>query len=178
MKLKSSESTIISLERLRNSPGFPGDDALIRGPVAVIECVEEIPCNPCEDACPFGAIRVGEQITALPRLIAEDCRGCRQCISACPGLAIFVVHTAYSDTEACVSMPYEFLPVPKIGETVAALDREGEPVCQGRAVRVEDRARNDFCRVVSVAVPKRYAHVVRALRLTKPRDLVGLRTGR
>lgn len=163
MKLRSSESTVLSLEQLGACPGFPKEQAFERGPVAVIECVEEIPCNPCEAACRFGAIRVGERITALPRLITENCRGCRQCISACPGLAIFVVDTTYSESEACVSMPYEFLPIPKVGEIVVALDREGEPVCEGRVVRVEDRARNDFCRVVSVVVPKSYANVVRGL---------------
>ena len=133
----------------------------------MIECVEEIPCNPCEQACPFGAICVGERITALPQLAAERCRGCRQCISACPGLAIFVVDVTYSEAEACVSMPYEFLPIPTVGEVVEALDREGDLVCEGRVVRVEDRARNDFCRVVSVAVPRGYAHVVRGLRTTR-----------
>jgi Fe-S-cluster-containing hydrogenase component 2 len=165
MKLRSSPSTVVSLEQLRACPGFPEDEWFARGPVAVIECVEEIPCDPCEAACRFGAIQVGERITARPRLIAAHCRGCRQCISACPGLAIFVVDTMYSDTEACVSMPYEFLPIPEMGRAVVALDREGEPVCEGKVVQVDDRAQKDFCRVVSVVVPKGYAHVVRALRV-------------
>lgn len=158
------------MERLRACPGFPDEQAFERGPVAVIECVEEIPCNPCEAACRFGAIRVGEPITALPRLIAEHCRGCRQCISACPGLAVFVVDMGYSESKACVSMPYELLPIPRAGEVVVALDREGEPVCEGNVVRVEDDARNDFCRVVSIVVPKMYANVVRGLSTNRKQE--------
>ena len=34
----------------------------------VIECTQNIPCNPCQDACRFGCIRVGETITSLPQI--------------------------------------------------------------------------------------------------------------
>ena len=34
----------------------PPPERLERGPVIIIECVENIPCNPCVDACPKGVI--------------------------------------------------------------------------------------------------------------------------
>jgi len=49
---------------------LPARDRLAKGPVAVIECVQNIPCNPCEAACPARAITVGQPITALPVLDA------------------------------------------------------------------------------------------------------------
>ena len=45
-----------SKDELKNS-GVPSENRIKR-PVACIECVE-IPCNPCEEACPYGAISVG-----------------------------------------------------------------------------------------------------------------------
>ncbi|SDF44993.1 (2Fe-2S)-binding protein [Sporolituus thermophilus] len=143
---------------------LPAADRLARGPVAVIECVQEIPCNPCEKACPFGAITVGGDITALPVLDQEKCKGCGVCVSRCPGLAIFVVNAAYSADEALITMPYEYLPLPDEGELVRGLDRSGRPVCQGRVVKVDRSPRNDGTTVITLAVPKAYVHDVRNLR--------------
>ena len=153
------------LKALREAPGWPDEVAFERGPLAVIECTEEIPCNPCETACRFGAIRIGARITDRPRLLATECRGCGRCIPACPGLAIFVVDKTFSDAEACIRMPYEFLPIPRVGDPIDGLSRQGAWVCAARVVRVEDHARNDDCRVVWVAVPKAYADVVRGVGL-------------
>ena len=67
---------------------LPNAERLRKGPVAILECVQEIPCNPCEKACPFGAITVGEDITALPRIDREKCTGCGACLKVCPVAAI------------------------------------------------------------------------------------------
>jgi len=162
---RGSSTVSADLKALRAAPGWPDEAAFERGPLAVIECVEEIPCNPCETACRFDAIRIGAQITDRPQLLAAECQGCGRCIPACPGLAIFVVDKTFSDTEACIRMPYEFLPIPRVGDLGDGLSRQGERVCAARMVRVEDLPRNDGCRVVWVAVPKVYADVVRGVRL-------------
>ena len=96
---------------------LPPAERTAKGPVAVIECVQEIPCNPCEKACPFGAIEIGPDITRLPRLDLDKCRGCGICLSKCPGLAIFLVDASKSETEALVMMPYEYLPLPKVEDS-------------------------------------------------------------
>ena len=156
-----------SLDDLEASPGYPSQERLDRGAVAVIECIQEIPCNPCESACRFGAIVVGNPITNLPRLIEEKCRGCGECISACPGLAIFLVNRTYSSEEATVSVPYEYLPLPEMGSVVDALNRCGEKVCKGRVVRVANPERNDKTVVVTLAVPKKWSDHVRSFRIAK-----------
>ena len=48
-----------SAEELRNCPGIPSEGRKKKGRVACVECVQEIPCNPCEGICPFHAITVG-----------------------------------------------------------------------------------------------------------------------
>lgn len=141
---------------------LPPAERLARGPVAVIECVQEIPCNPCEKACPFGAITVGEDITARPVIDLDKCRGCGLCISRCPGLAIFVVDA--SGDEATIMLPYEYLPLPAPGDVVDALDRGGKPAGKGRVVKVNTAASLEGTAVVTIAVPRDLADIVRNLR--------------
>ena len=73
---------------------MPSENYLSKG-VAIIECVQEIPCNPCVDICPFDAISM-ENINAPPIVDYEKCTGCAHCVAICPGLAIFVVKTVIS----------------------------------------------------------------------------------
>ena len=156
---------VLSAARLQESPGCPSPERVGAGPVACIECVEDIPCNPCETACPVGAIRVGRPITNLPVLDGEKCTGCGQCLTACPGLTVWLVDATYSETEAAVTMPYEFLPLPEEGDAVAGLNRAGEEVCRAEVVKVRRTPRADGTAAVTVAVPRALAMEVRMLRV-------------
>jgi thioredoxin reductase/Fe-S-cluster-containing hydrogenase component 2 len=156
---------VVSQAELRTSPAQPTPERLRRGPIAIIECLQDIPCNPCEAACPHGAIIVGEPITNLPRL-REDvaCTGCGLCIAACPGLAIFVIDAASSKDEALVSLPYEYQPLPSVGASVDATDREGNVVTQGRITRVWMLPSFHGTAVVTLAVPQQHLVAVRGFR--------------
>ncbi len=136
---------------------------LKKGPVVVVECVEEIPCDPCADACPRGAISVVGGLTAIPKVDFERCNGCGLCVARCPGLAIFVVNWAYSEKEATVTLPYELLPRPEVGEKVIGLDRSGKRVCTARVIKVLNKEVQDRCTVVTVSVPKVLWNDVRAI---------------
>ncbi len=155
---------IATQAELRSSPGYPREARMQVGAVAVIECLQEIPCDPCEAACPVGAITVGQPITNLPALDESKCTGCGLCLAACPGQAIFLVDLAYTDDEAIVAFPYEFLPLPTKGTRVEALNREGAVVTSGKVVRVLNPRKYDRTAVVYIAVPKEYAHEVRSIR--------------
>jgi Fe-S-cluster-containing hydrogenase component 2 len=155
---------VVTVERLRQTPGFPAAERLAHGPVACIECVEDIPCNPCEKACPVGAIRVGRPITNLPALDGDRCTGCGQCLAVCPGLAIWLVDMTFSETEAAVSMPFEYLPLPREGETVDGLNRAGEAVCEARVLKARKTRRADGTAILTVVVPKAVALEVRSAR--------------
>jgi Fe-S-cluster-containing hydrogenase component 2 len=154
-------------EELASSPGYPSQEELERRPLAVIECVQEIPCNPCETACPTGAILVGEPITNLPRLDASKCTGCGLCIAICPGQAIFRVDLTHSSDQATVSFPYEFLPLPHKGDAVMAVDREGRPICHAVVRRVAMPVANDRTAVITVVVPKEHGARVRSMQRIK-----------
>jgi Fe-S-cluster-containing hydrogenase component 2 len=152
-------------EEFWKCPGVPSLERMKKGPVAVIECFQEIPCNVCELACPRGAIKVGHPITNLPVLDENRCVGCKLCIPVCPGLAIFVVDL--SSDEAKVSLPYEMLPVPKVGEEVEVLDRWGRSLTKGRVVEVLYADRFDKTFVITVSLPKEYALYARNIRVVK-----------
>ena len=108
---------ILSIKELQ----VPSKKQLEKG-VAILECVQEIPCNPCVDSCPVHAISM-KDINAPPVNNFEKCIGCTKCVGVCPGLAIFVVKI--TDDKAWITLPYEFIPVPKVGDIVQALDRNG-----------------------------------------------------
>ena len=152
-----------SPEELEKSPGYPGVERLRKGPVAVIECIQEIPCNPCEAACPSGAITIGASINNLPILDVDKCTGCGICISSCPGLAIFVIDLTYDHESALISFPFEYLPLPVVGEEVPAADREGKEICRGKVVRIVNKPINGHSPVISISIPRRYALLARGI---------------
>lgn len=132
---------------------LPDNEQLAKG-VAVIECIQEIPCNPCVDVCPVHAITMHD-INALPHVDYSACVGCGKCIEVCPGLAIFLIKI--TGDKAFVTIPYEFIPLPEIGDVVHAFNREGKHICDGEVKRIK----KDITPVITVAIPKEYAMDVR-----------------
>lgn len=155
---------VLTPEELEALPCMPSRGRMEKGAVAVIECPQDIPCNPCQPVCPSGAIVVGEPITNIPLLKEELCNGCGLCVAPCPALAIFIVDLNHSEDEAAVSLPYEFLPLPAVGQKVEALNRRGETVHVGTVVKVQNPASFDRTAVVTVAVPRELAMEVRSIR--------------
>ena len=150
---------VAEIADLRNI--FPDEERLNAGPVAIIECFQKIPCDPCHTACPKGAILPFENINDLPRIDFSLCDGCSLCVAACPGIAIFVVDMTYSEDKALLKLPHEFVPLPQKGEIVPLLDRWGEIVADGKVVRsVKFKDRTS---VVWVEAPKDKALDIRAI---------------
>ena len=114
--------------------------------VAILECIQEIPCNPCVESCPVHAIFM-KDINAPPVNDFEACIGCTKCVGVCPGLAIFVVKV--KGDAAWVTLPYEFVPVPKVGDVVMALDRAG--AVRGNAL-IKKVVKNGKTMVITVEV--------------------------
>lgn len=158
------ENGCITKEELARENQLVSEERFKKGPVAVIECIQKIPCNPCESACVRKAIHIGDPITSLPVLNEDLCTGCGICIAKCPGLAIFVIDKTFSDTEAAISFPYEYTPPPKKDEVIDAVDREGRFVCKGRVIKVLNPETFDRTPVVTLAVPTDYADQVRSMR--------------
>jgi len=155
------EDGILTLEDFQ----IPTKTRRQKGRVIVIECVQHIPCNPCVDICPQGAITMEGGITGLPVVDFEKCNGCSLCVANCPGIAIFTIDETFSASEAEIGVPYEFRPLPESNESVEALDRAGKVVCQGKVVRVRNPKAFDRTPIVFISVPKEYSMTVRFFKI-------------
>ena len=131
--------------------------------LAVIECPQRIPCNPCATSCPAGAILPFSDINDTPRIDYEKCTGCAICAAVCPGLACFVIDLAFSEDLALYKIPYEMLPLPSKGDTVTCLGRSGEALAEGRVEAVME-PRRDRTYVLHVSAPKELRNDIRAVR--------------
>jgi len=139
---------------------LPSKKQLEKG-VAILECVQEIPCNPCVDSCPVKAISM-KNINAVPINDFDKCIGCARCVGLCPGLAIFVVKV--KDGKALITMPYEFLPVPVVGQRVEVLDRNGKKRDTGLVKRVVKIGKT---MVITVEVDEKLAMDIRNIKVDK-----------
>ena len=121
----------------------------------VMECTQNIPCNPCQDACPKHCIKIGSSITSLPQVDPEvQCIGCGMCVASCSGQAIFLLNEEYEPGFTAVTLPYEFLPLPQKGSKGKALDRAGKPVCDAEVVGVKASPAFDHTALLTIKVPK------------------------
>ncbi|MFQ6042825.1 MAG: FAD-dependent oxidoreductase, partial [Candidatus Poribacteria bacterium] len=132
-------------------------------PIPIIECTQYIPCNPCETSCPSGAITVGKPITNQPKLDPDKCTGCGICVACCPGLAIVLLDMTFSDTEALVTIPYEYLPMPRVGDEVDAVNRYGETLCKAKVLRIRNPKSFAKTALVSIAAPKQVVIEVKGI---------------
>jgi Fe-S-cluster-containing hydrogenase component 2 len=142
----------------------PTDERFAKGPVAILECFQEIPCNPCVKACKRGAITMPRDINDLPIIDVGLCNGCGICISYCPGLAIFVVDKTYSKDLALVKLPFEYVPVPMAGLYVTVLDRAGKELGSFEVIKVISGGEKNKTYTVSIAVPQELAMEARGIR--------------
>ena len=162
-------------EILKHKPGpaveFTPQD--LTAPVyPVIRCVQEIPCNPCIEACPHGLISIPGSILALPEF-AGICEGCGDCVLACPGLAINLVYNDYDPTgeKALLQLPFEFNDdVIPFGRDVTTTDLEGNAVGTGRVIALRKREDQDRRKLLLVEVPAGDKLKVAGFRIREPSE--------
>ncbi|OYT55280.1 MAG: ferredoxin [Desulfurococcales archaeon ex4484_217_2] len=167
-KLEAPDTTpsgAIHLEDLEKWDKLPPKEILEKQATVIIECLEEIPCDVCAAVCPFKAIEM-PRISDNPKVIFERCPGCAICVQACPGLAIRVVRYKYIGDNSMVILPYELLPLPKVGDIVDLLDRLGRKIGEGKVVSVAPRTKYKTP-LVGVSVPRKLALEVRYIRVKK-----------
>lgn len=152
-------------EELRNHK--PSKKRRERGPVAIVERFQEIPCDPCHSSCIQNAIKPFQDINDLPEIDVERCNGCETCISYCPGLAIFVVDETYSQERAIIRFPWEFIPIPPKGSLVMGIDREGRDIGQVRIHQAEPSPRKDGSVILWLDAPKEKAYEVKSIQLER-----------
>ena len=162
MKKEPRQLGYLPLEVIKEKISLPSKERMEKGTVVIIECVEDIPCDPCADSCKNGAI-IKESLTAAPIVDYEKCTGCALCVAACPGLAIFVVDYSREDNKALVYIPYEMLPVPQKGDKGDALDRSGKRIGSAEVAKV--RKGNRGTTVLGILVEKDLVMNVRSIRI-------------
>ena len=157
---ETDEGILISTNLLKK--GFIAEEEIERYPGVIhrkgihpiMECSQNIPCNPCQDACPKHCIKIGKDITALPAVDESvECVGCGMCVAACSGQAIFLLNEEYEEGFAAITMPYEFLPLPKAGDTGKALSRGGEEICEAEVIEVRTAPAFDRTNLLTMKVP-------------------------
>ena len=146
--------------------GYVADDEIERYPGVVhkagihpvLECTQNIPCNPCQDACKKGCISIGDNITSLPISVDDStCINCGMCVASCPGQAIFLIDEDTGDGNATITLPYEFMPLPEVGTKGKALGRDGAVVCDAEVAQVRTSKAFDSTSLLTIKVPKEYA---------------------
>ncbi|MCC3145145.1 FAD-dependent oxidoreductase [Halanaerobium sp. Z-7514] len=141
----------LKAEELKKFPGFI--DKKSSEVIPIIECTQNIPCDPCQDICPKDCIKVEGDIVTLPELDENfECSACELCVAACPGQALFLVNHNYSNNYSSVSFPYEFFPLPELGSRGKALDRAGKVVGEAEIIKVNQAKINDKTAVLTMKV--------------------------
>lgn len=157
---KTEEGIDISMNLLEK--GYVADAEITRYPGVtdqkgihpVIECTQNIPCNPCQDACPKGCICIGKNITSLPVVdTRHKCVGCGMCVASCSGQAIFLVQEEVEPGFGEITIPYEFLPLPGTGDKGTALGRDGKAVCPAEVTSVRTAPAFDHTALLTMKVP-------------------------
>jgi len=139
-ELKAVQRGYNTREELEELNVLPPEEMVSSKRIAMIECTEEIPCNPCAFVCRVDAI-AKDSLSAPPIVDWEKCNGCTACVAVCPGLSIFLQQI--KDGKGYVTLPYELLPAPKDGDRVELQDRSGAVVGEGVIVKPTYQARGD-----------------------------------
>jgi Fe-S-cluster-containing hydrogenase component 2 len=135
-----------------------------QGPYVVMECYEEIPCDPCVTGCSRKAVSMVD-INALPVVNQDMCNGCTRCVGICPGLACFVIDETVGDGKVKIVLPHEMLPVPEANIVVDALGRDGSVVGEAQVLKVMSGKSLDRTNLISILVDEELLYDVRSIRV-------------
>ncbi len=130
--LKISKEYIDSQQhplKVIEEPIKPVRERLFEKPFVQIDCLYGFACNPCEFACPHGAITKTSTST-VPRIDFDKCIGCMDCVYQCPGLAIF----GYNLKKDWLFLPIEY--EVDEGEEVFLVDNQGKILGEGVIAKI------------------------------------------
>lgn len=89
--------------RIKEESPRPTPERQAQRPFVRLDCLYGFACNPCSFACPQKAI-TKSSTSVTPEINYEKCTGCMQCVSHCPGLAIF----GYDTRKQNLFLPVEY----------------------------------------------------------------------
>ena len=110
--------------RILEKPNLPTAERMKLKPFVQMDCLYGFACNPCSFSCPQGAITKPATNTT-PTVDYDKCIGCMQCVSNCPGLAIF----GYDLQKGVCFLPIEYEVAE--GAEVFLVDNNGAKIGEG-----------------------------------------------
>jgi len=135
-----------------------------------IHCAQEIPCNPCTEACVLQSIKIkGNSMMGRP-CFEGDCLGCARCIAICPGLAITLVDKSYDKSKktARVGIPWEMPKgTIKIDQNVTTTDIKGNVIGKGKVISIKASEWQNRREIVSLEIPYKDADKIVGIQIKK-----------
>ena len=134
--------------RLKQEADLPTAERQDAKPFVRLDCLYGFACNPCSFACPHGAI-TKSSTSVTPSINYDKCIGCMQCISQCPGLAIF----GYDTRKDILFLPVEY--EVQEGCEVFLVNDQGEKIGEGLLEKVLKKpTKTNVARVKAIGVDK------------------------
>ncbi len=125
---------------------LPKPERMMQKGFVAIDCLYGFACNPCEFACPHGAITKTSTST-VPAIDFEKCIGCMDCVYQCPGLAIF----GYNLKKDWLFLPIEY--TAEAGKEVYLVDNNGKILGEGLIEKILKKPnKTDIARVKSTSI--------------------------
>ena len=110
--------------RLKQEAPKPTPERQAERPFVRLNCLYGFACNPCSFSCPSHAI-TKSSTNVTPEIDYQKCIGCMQCVSHCPGLAIF----GYDTRKQTLFLPIEY--EIEEGEPVWLVDDNAQKLGEG-----------------------------------------------
>ena len=136
-----------------------------------LHCAQEIPCNPCSEACVLQSIKIKDaSIIGTPQF-EGDCLGCARCITLCPGLSITLIDKRYDKTKktARIVIPWEMPDGKiKIGEELTTTGIDGEIIGKGKIIAIKLAKWQNKRKLVSLEIPYEDADKIVNIRIREP----------
>lgn len=115
--------------RVLQEPRVPSAERMSKGGFVIADCLYGFACNPCSFSCKQGAI-TKSSTSSVPMIDYDKCIGCMDCVSQCPGLALF----GYRPDRNQLYLPVEYEVA--VGEEVFLVDDSGAKVGEGIIERI------------------------------------------
>ncbi|MFA5814019.1 MAG: FAD-dependent oxidoreductase [Bacteroidales bacterium] len=132
--------------RVIGQPDLPDSVRMNQKGFVQIDCLYGFACNPCEFACPHGAITKTSTST-VPEIDFDKCIGCMDCVYQCPGLAIF----GYNLKKDWLFLPIEY--VAEAGSELFLVDNNGKKLGTGMIDKILKKPnKTDIARVRSLDI--------------------------
>lgn len=130
--------------RRLEQPHLPDAERMEAQGFVSIECLHGFACNPCSFACPQQAITKSDA-AAVPEIDFTKCVGCMECVSRCPGLAIF----GYDIRKDRLFLPVEY--AVNENDEVFLVDNNGGILGEGVIEKMMLKAgKTNVCRIKSI----------------------------